>query len=83
MEKTKGFPAQGKTLKKFYKYKFFFSSIINFYCSVREISLLKELKHPNIVELISVIMDQDKLYLCFEFMKMDLKEYLETLKSKD
>merc|ERR1711937_203801 len=50
--------------------------------SVREISLLKELKHPNIVELISVIMDQDKLYLCFEFMKMDLKEYLETLKKK-
>ena len=28
-------------------------------------------------------MDQDKLYLCFEFMKMDLKEYLETLKSTD
>ena len=28
-------------------------------------------------------MDQDKLYLCFEFMKMDLKEYLETLKSKE
>ena len=55
---------------------------MNFYFSVREISLLKELKHPNIVELISVIMDQDKLYLCFEFMKMDLKEYLETLKSK-
>ena len=50
--------------------------------SVREISLLKELKHPNIVELISVIMDENKLYLCFEFMKMDLKEYLDTLKSK-
>lgn len=48
--------------------------------SVREISLLRELKHPNIVELITVLMEEKGLYLVFEFMKMDLKEYLENLK---
>lgn len=50
--------------------------------SIREISLLKELKHPNIVELITVLMEDEKLFLVFEFMKMDLKEYLDNLKSK-
>jgi len=48
--------------------------------SIREISLLKELKHPNIVELITVLMEEEKLFLVFEFMKMDLKEYLDNLK---
>jgi len=51
--------------------------------SIREISLLKELKHPNIVELITVLMEEEKLFLVFEFMKMDLKEYLDTLKKNN
>ncbi len=50
--------------------------------SVREISLLKELKHPNIVDLITILVEKEKIYLVFEFMPMDLKQYLDSLKSK-
>nr|CBZ41239.1 CDK1b protein [Oikopleura dioica] len=49
--------------------------------SVREISLLKELKHPNIVDLITILVEKEKIYLVFEFMPMDLKQYLDSLKS--
>ncbi len=42
--------------------------------AIREISLLKELQHPNIVRLEDVIMENNKLYLIFEFLTMDLKK---------
>ena len=45
----------------------------------REISLLKELKHPNIVSLEDVLMEENRLYLIFEFLSMDLKKYMDTL----
>ncbi|KAE9549629.1 hypothetical protein FO519_007170 [Halicephalobus sp. NKZ332] len=45
--------------------------------SVREISMLIELKHPNIVDLQCVIMEEHRLYLIFEFLSMDLKKYME------
>lgn len=45
----------------------------------REISLLKELKHPNIVKLEDVLMEESRLYLIFEFLSMDLKKYMDTL----
>ncbi|XP_055304907.1 cyclin-dependent kinase 1-like [Sitodiplosis mosellana] len=47
--------------------------------AIREISLLKELKHPNIVKLEDVLMEENRLYLIFEFLSMDLKKYMDTL----
>jgi serine/threonine protein kinase len=47
--------------------------------AVREISLLKELKHhPNVVNLQTVLHEDSKLYLVFEFLTCDLKKYLDT-----
>ena len=51
-----------------------------FFFSLREISILRELEHPNIVKLIDVIMDEKKLYLVFEFLFMDLKKYIDEQK---
>jgi len=47
--------------------------------AIREISLLKELKHPNIVCLEDVLMEESRLYLIFEFLSMDLKKYMDSL----
>jgi len=47
--------------------------------AIREISLLKELQHPNIVKLEDIIMQEKKLYLIFEFLSMDLKKYLDSI----
>lgn len=47
--------------------------------AIREISLLRELQHPNIVSLLDVLMQENKLYLVFEFLSMDLKKYMESL----
>lgn len=49
--------------------------------AIREISLLKELKHPNIVSLLDVLMEESKLYLIFEYLTMDLKKFMDTLGS--
>jgi serine/threonine protein kinase len=45
--------------------------------AIREISLLKELKHPNIVSLYDVIHTEKKLTLVFEFCDLDLKKYMD------
>eukprot|EP00057_Strongylocentrotus_purpuratus_P029906 XP_780180.1 PREDICTED: cyclin-dependent kinase 1 [Strongylocentrotus purpuratus] len=50
--------------------------------AIREISLLKELYHPNIVMLEDVLMEPNRLYLVFEYLTMDLKKYMESLKGK-
>jgi len=47
--------------------------------AIREISLLKELQHPNIVKLEDIIMAEKRLYLIFEFLSMDLKKYLDSI----
>ena len=51
--------------------------------AIREVSLLKELNHPNIVRLQDVIMQESRLYLIFEFLTMDLKKYLDTIPQKE
>jgi serine/threonine protein kinase len=45
--------------------------------AIREISLLKEVQHPNIVDLKQVIHEDNKLYLVFEFLDHDLKKFLD------
>ncbi|XP_033730820.1 cyclin-dependent kinase 1-like, partial [Pecten maximus] len=49
--------------------------------AIREISLLKELQHPNIVGLEDVLMQENKLFLVFEFLSMDLKRYMDSIPS--
>ena len=44
--------------------------------AIREISLLKGIKHPNIVDLKEVVYEEDNLYLIFEFCEYDLKKYM-------
>ena len=46
--------------------------------AIREISLMKELKHENIVSLHDVIHTENKLMLVFDYMDKDLKKYMDT-----
>jgi len=46
--------------------------------AIREISLLKELDHPNIVRLMDVVHSEKRLYLVFEFLNQDLKRYMDS-----
>ena len=47
--------------------------------ALREISLLKELTHPNVVGLRDVVQESGRLHLIFEFLDKDLKRYLDSL----
>mgnify|MGYP000270448700 FL=1 len=46
--------------------------------AIREISLLKELKHPNIVNLQDIVHSNEKLYLIFEYLNHDLKRHMQS-----
>ena len=46
--------------------------------AIREIALLKELQHPNIVRLVNVLHTDKKLTLVFEFLDQDLKKLLDS-----
>lgn len=50
--------------------------------AIREISLLKELSHENIVSLLDVIHSESKLILVFEYLDSDLKKILDIQKEK-
>ncbi|RWS09020.1 cyclin-dependent kinase 2-like protein, partial [Dinothrombium tinctorium] len=45
--------------------------------AIREISLLKELNHPNVVRLLDVVHCIKDLYLVFEYLDQDLKKLLD------
>ena len=45
--------------------------------AIREISLLKELEHPGIVQLLDVVHTEQKLYLVFEYLDKDLKKLMD------
>ena len=45
--------------------------------AIREIALLQELQHENIVNLRDIVHGNNKLYLVFEYFNLDLKKYLD------
>lgn len=50
--------------------------------AIREIALLKEIKHPNIIHLLDVIHTSKKLTLVFEYCESDLKKKEEECSNK-
>jgi hypothetical protein len=48
--------------------------------ALREIVLLRQLEHPNVVKLENVVMDASRLYLVFELVDTDLKKYMDGVK---
>eukprot|EP01062_Namystynia_karyoxenos_P025406 TRINITY_DN1999_c0_g2_i1.p2 TRINITY_DN1999_c0_g2~~TRINITY_DN1999_c0_g2_i1.p2 ORF type:complete len:363 (+),score=140.34 TRINITY_DN1999_c0_g2_i1:116-1090(+) len=45
--------------------------------AIREMAVLRDLEHPNIVRLMDVVSSQNKLTLIFEYLDMDLKQLLD------
>ena len=50
--------------------------------ALREISILREMKHQNIIELQHVFHTDRSLYLAFEFCDSDLKQYMRSIGNK-
>ncbi|XP_034828350.1 cyclin-dependent kinase 2 [Maniola hyperantus] len=48
--------------------------------ALREISVLRDLKHPAVVQLLDIVLADTKLFLVFEFLHMDLKKLMELTK---
>ncbi|KAF3776706.1 Cell division control protein [Nymphaea thermarum] len=46
--------------------------------ALREISLLKELQHGNVVRLQDVVHSEKRLYLVFEYLDLDLKKHMDS-----
>ncbi|KAG5578275.1 hypothetical protein H5410_058409 [Solanum commersonii] len=46
--------------------------------AIREISLLKEMQHRNIVRLLDVVHSEKRLYLVFEYLDLDLKKHMDS-----
>lgn len=51
------------------------------FTAIREVSLLRGLKHANIIQLFQIIHQPHALILVFEFMKTDLSKYMEKYKT--
>jgi len=47
--------------------------------AIREIALLKEISHENVVKLLDVFCSTTKLTLVFEFLELDLKKYMKSV----
>ncbi|KAJ2793852.1 negative regulator of the PHO system [Coemansia helicoidea] len=47
--------------------------------AIREISLMKELDHENVLKLLDVVHTETKLMLVFEYMDKDLKRYMDSV----
>ena len=45
--------------------------------AIREISLLRDLRHQNVVALLDVVHEDGKLHLIFEYLDSDLKKHME------
>lgn len=43
--------------------------------------MLKDLTHPNIVQLFDVVIGDQDLYLVFEYLQQDLKKFLDSVKT--
>jgi len=50
--------------------------------AIREIALLKELSHQNVVKLLDVFCKPSKLVLVFEFLENDLKQHMKRMKGQ-
>ncbi|KAH8310698.1 hypothetical protein KR044_002596 [Drosophila immigrans] len=48
--------------------------------AIREISLLKNLRHKNVVQLHDVVISGNNLYMIFEYLNMDLKKLMDKKK---
>ncbi|XP_030371759.1 cyclin-dependent kinase 2 [Scaptodrosophila lebanonensis] len=48
--------------------------------AIREISLLKQLKHKNVVQLYDVVISKNNLFMIFEYLNMDLKKLMDKKK---
>jgi cyclin-dependent kinase 2 len=46
--------------------------------AIREISLLRDLRHQNVVALLDVVHEDGKLHLIFEYLDSDLKKHMES-----
>ncbi|WOL10583.1 cell division control protein [Canna indica] len=46
--------------------------------AIREISLLKEMQHSNIVRLQDVVHSERRIYLVFEYLDLDLKKHMDS-----
>ncbi|KAF9764800.1 Cyclin-dependent kinase 1 [Nosema granulosis] len=51
--------------------------------TIREIILLKNLRHSTIISLEDVIYNNEKMYLVFEFIDMDLRQFLDKIYTED
>lgn len=49
--------------------------------AIREISILKELQHPNIVRFMDVVHSDNKLFLVFEYLDQDLKRFMDSVRT--
>jgi|TARA_B110000208_G_scaffold182121_1_gene233531 serine/threonine protein kinase len=50
--------------------------------ALREISVLRTLEHPNVVDLIDVEHSDNRLYLVFEFLDQDLKKFMDSVRTR-
>ncbi|KAI8636593.1 kinase-like domain-containing protein [Parasitella parasitica] len=48
--------------------------------TIREVAILKEMDHENIIKLLDMIQRDATIYLVFDFSEVDLRKYMDTMK---